>query len=88
MERMSIGMMDIQCEHCDSLFFEWELLASATRAKPAFGAKCCRNGKIKFPQVDVPSLPANGEPPNMATVLTPITTIGATFQCVQFSTLG
>ena len=82
---IDIGRMDIECPHsgCCALMFEFELLSTATRRKPAFGTKCCHGGKIKMPDVDTPRLCANPATPGLAEVFTPSHPLGIVYMFVE-----
>ena len=80
---IDLGHMDIECPHCSALMFEFELLATASRARPAFGTKCCHGGKIRLPGVTTPRLSADPNTPGMAEVFTPNHPLGMIYSCVD-----
>jgi hypothetical protein len=47
-ERLYLGTMNVECNHCHALHFESEKLSSSTAANKKFGS-CCLQGQIQLP---------------------------------------
>jgi len=54
-ERHNLGPMNVECNHCHALHFDFEKLSTSTRANKRFGG-CCLQGQIRLPPFREPPI--------------------------------
>ena len=51
-----LGLMNIQCPHCNALHWIEERVSSSRIGQPEF-QMCCAHGKVKLPSLRIPPVP-------------------------------